>query len=55
MGRMGCHIISKLGKCQSSFPTFLSIIVEDMELLFEGLDSSFTEAISLRVIDSTEA
>jgi len=55
MGRIGCRIIGKLGKCQASFPTFLSIMAEDAEVLFECLDGSLTESITLRVVGSRGA
>ena len=47
MYRMGCYIVGKRSKRQPSLPTFLSIVVEDAEGLFECLDSSLTESISL--------
>jgi len=55
MGRMGCCIVGKLSKCQPSLATFLSIMVEDTEVLFECLDGSLTESISLWVVGSGEA
>jgi hypothetical protein len=52
VGRMRGHVVGKLGKCKPSFPSFLSIMAEDVEVLLEGLDGSFTESISLRMVDS---
>jgi len=54
MARMGCSILCKLGKCQPSLPTFLSIVTEDAEVLFECLHDSLTEFISLWVVGSSE-
>jgi len=55
MGRIGCHMIGKLGKRQLSLSMFLSIITDDAEVLFECLDSLLTESISLWVVGSGEA
>jgi len=54
MGGMSCYIVCKLGTCQLSLPTFLSIMVEDVEVLFECLDGSLIESISLWVVGSGE-
>jgi len=55
MGRMGCCIVGKLSKCQPSLPTFLSIMTEDAGVLFECLDGSLTESVSLWVVGSRKA
>jgi len=52
MGGMGCRIIGKLGEYQPSFPLFLPIMAEDPKVLFECLDGSLTESISLWVVGS---
>jgi len=49
MDRMGCCIVGKRSKCKPSLPMFLSIMAEDMEVLFKCLDGSLTESFSLRV------
>jgi len=51
---MGCCIVGKLGKRQPRLPTFLSIVAEDAEVLFEFLDSSLTKSISLWMVGSRE-
>jgi len=50
MSRMGCSSVDKLGRCQLSLLTFLSILAEDTVVLFKYLDSSFTKATSLLVV-----